>query len=327
MHRRGSVIGSVAGAARRASHALVDVMKVVTPASMDAVGVDVLGIDTHRDGSEKPFSPAAPAYEEDDLFEVDVMGQDGDFGPLIAGEGITSPVLDSSALDWAAELLLLTHEPMRRDMLEMQRALQPQYFGNLPDSWRVRAFFRFFTAWCSLISQQHAVEVAVHYDWLAAPTRRVDGEHRSELLSYHRAIELELLAISRLEKQIIDELREAADWTTGEPWSEAAQGLRDRLQALCGQVRMHLATQESLLPDLLRQHWGRISPPQLVTRTLQAAKRAEAHAKRSRDTPKLLQWVLHCARADQMPRWAICMHVQHSHAVASQHHATPWRHV
>ena len=44
-------------------------------------------------------------------------------------------------------------------MLEMQRALQTKYFGELPEGWRVRAFFRFFTAWCSLVSQQHAIEV------------------------------------------------------------------------------------------------------------------------------------------------------------------------
>ena len=115
-------------------------------------------------------------------------------------------------LDWASELLLLTHEPLRRDMLEMQRALSTRYFGELPEGWRVRAFFRFFTAWCSLVSQQHATEVTVYYDWLASPTGKVKGEHRQELLSYHRAIELELLAISRLEKKIIDELAGAADW-------------------------------------------------------------------------------------------------------------------
>ena len=115
----------------------------------------------------------------------------------IAGQGLTSLVLheegdDGKGLDWAAELLLLTHEPLRRDMLEMQRALQPRYFGELPDSWRVHSFFRFYQSWCSLVSQQHAVEVSVHYDWLVAPTNKMQGEHRSELLSYHRTIELEV---------------------------------------------------------------------------------------------------------------------------------------
>lgn len=178
-------------------------------------------------------------------------------------------------------------------MLEMQRALQPQYFGNLPESWRVKAFFRFFQAWCSLVSQQHAVEVAVHYDWLAAPTGKMEGEHRSELLSYHRAIELELLAISRLENKVIDELREAADWTTSEPWSECAQMLRERLRALCSQIRMHLATQESLLPELLRDYWGSVAPPQLITRALGAAKKAEAQGAKGRSVPKLLMWITH----------------------------------
>ena len=69
----------------------------------------------------------------------------------------------------------------------------------------------------------------MHYNWLASRSGKMKGEQRQELLSYHRSIELELLAISRLEKKIIDELAGAADWTTSEPWSEQAQVLRDRL--------------------------------------------------------------------------------------------------
>jgi len=270
----------------------------ISPLRDDGVGFDVLGLDTTPPPPEVSARiSAASAFEEEDIFEVDVLGDGGDLGPMIAGPGLTSPVLregaENGTLDWSAEMLLLTHEPLRRDMLEMQRALQAEYFGNLPESWRVRAFFRFFGAWCSLVSQHHAVEVQVHYDWLVAPTGKMEGEHRSELLSYHRAIELELLAISRLEKGIIDELREAADWTTSEPWSEAAQALRERMQALCAQIRMHLATQESLMPEILREHWGKVAPPQLVTRMLAVAKKAEANAAKGRQRSKMLDWVLH----------------------------------
>ena len=178
-------------------------------------------------------------------------------------------------------------------MLEMQRALMPRFFGELPEGWRVRAFFRFFTAWCGLVSQQHAIEVSVYYDWLASPTGKMQGEQRQELLSYHRAIELELLAISRLEKKIIDELAGAADWTTSEPWSEQAQALRDRMHTLCADVRVHLATQETLLPDMLREHWGRVSPPQLIAKSIAASKRGQANAAKGREKPKMLMWVLH----------------------------------
>jgi len=231
--------------------------------------VDSLGL-----GDAPPPPPGASGsltelteagFDPEDLFTIDDVdgGAGGDL--LVAGEGLTSLVLredeSGGALDWASELLLLTHEPMRRDMLEMQRALQTRFFGELPEGWRVRSFFRFFTAWCALVSQQHAIEVQVHYDWLAAPTGKMLGEQRQELLSYHRSIELELLAISRLEKKIIDELAGAADWTTSEPWSEQAQALRDRLNKLCAEIRIHLATQETILPDMLREHWGRVSPP------------------------------------------------------------------
>ena len=298
------------GAVRRASTAIAEVAETaaavkdaIHPGAAMEFGVDVLGIVApsapgslrSAAGSLRAAESMASAFEEEDLFEVDVIGEGGDLSQLIAGEGLTSPVLrdEEGSLDWAAELLLLTHEPLRRDMLEMQRALQPQFFGNLPESWRVRAFFRFFTAWCSLVSQQHAVEVAVHSDWLMAPTGRLDGDQRSEILSYHRAIELDMLGVSRLEKKLMDELRDAAAWTSSEPWSEVSQELRDRLQALCAQIRMHLATQESLVPEVLREFWGASAPPQLVTRSIAAAKKAEAAAARGRDAPKLLPWLLH----------------------------------
>ena len=130
----------------------------------------------------------------------------------------------------------------------------------------------------------------------------------------------QLLAISRMENAIIDELS-STDWGTADPWSETAQALRDRMTKLCSEMRMHLATQESLLPEVyhldgtyihmppvsvvcictryvyvrptpcvqvLREHWGRVSPPQLVARSLAAAKRAQAQGAKGRDKAKLL---------------------------------------
>ena len=175
-----------------------------------AVGIDVLGID--MPGGAPSGVPPPPRlqetmsshFEEEELFEVDVSGENAE--TLIAGEGLTSAVLREGmrddgqpTLDWAEELLLLSHEPLRRDMLEMQRALQVGYFGDLPESWRVRAFFRFFNCWCLLVSQQQAVEVAVHYDWLVHPTGKMEDETRREVLAYHRRVELEMHSISRLE--------------------------------------------------------------------------------------------------------------------------------
>jgi len=68
--------------------------------------------------------------------------------------------------------------------------------------------------------------------------------------------------------------------------------------ALCAEVRAHLSVQERLLPPLLRDHWGRISPPQLVTRSLKAAKGAVAKGAKSKgsDRPRFLMWVLHYLR-------------------------------
>ena len=101
------------------------------------------------------------------MFELAVRGEDGDVvGAMYAGEGLTSATLSEGAagLDWAAEALLLTHEPLRRDMLEMQRVLTPQYFGDLPEVWRVNCFFRFFDGWCALVAQHQRVQVEATRD-------------------------------------------------------------------------------------------------------------------------------------------------------------------
>jgi len=301
---------------KNASSALVhiqegakEVMHAIRPGVDLALGIDVLGLPPPPPGGAPPGAPPPPPpmermessrFEEEELFEVEVEGEHAE--SLIAGEGLTSAVLRDGSdddgkplLDWAEELLLLSHEPMRRDMLEMQRALQVGYFGDLPESWRVKAFFRFFHCWCLLVSQQHAVEVAVHYDWLVAPTGESESDSRREVLAYHRKVELEMHSISRLENKVLEEL---VSMDTHEPWSESAHQLRERVGALCTEIRAHLTAQERLLPRLLRDHWGRISPPQLVTRSLKAAKAALATGAKSKssDRPLFLMWLLHYLR-------------------------------
>ena len=147
--------------------------------------VDVLGL-----GAPPPPPAFAPAgnlglartgshveqsvYDDDDLFTVEVEDDAEGVNEMVAGEGLTSPVLnydEDGNIDWASELLLLSHEPLRRDMLEMLRALNTKYFGELPEGWRVRAFFRFFTGWCQLVSQQHAIEVGAWAAGSACPVR------------------------------------------------------------------------------------------------------------------------------------------------------------
>ena len=295
------VVKPTANILRRGSEALVSA--ITSPFNGAADGdIDVLGLsapsqfrDVQQPAPPTGLVPQDSAFDAEDLFKVDLddVEDDEDTDELIAGVELTSKVFTEggSDLDWAAELLLLTHEPLRRDMLEMQRALSTQHFGELPEGWRVRSFFRFFTTWCSLISQQHAVEVSVHYDWLVAPTGQLQGELRSDLLSYHRTIELELLAISRYEMKIADELANMS--AASEPWSEEAQELRERVHKLCGRIRKHLATEETILPDILRKHWGRVSPPQLVTRSLAAAKRAQAAGAKGAESSKLLVWIEH----------------------------------
>ena len=58
---------------------------------------------------------------------------------LQVSDSVTSDVIKHGEVDWAVEALLLTHEPMRRDMATMNECLEPRFFGALPESWRVRA--------------------------------------------------------------------------------------------------------------------------------------------------------------------------------------------
>ena len=83
-------------------------------------------------------------------------------------------------------------------MAAMNECLEIRFFGALPESWRVRAFFRFFSGWSSLLAQQHAVEVAVHCDWLGMPTGDLPSDFRQELLSYQRDIEMQAMAVGRM---------------------------------------------------------------------------------------------------------------------------------
>ena len=67
----------------------------------------------------------------------------------------------------------------------------------------------------------------------------------------------------------------------------------DRVTKLCAEIRMHLATQETLLPDILRETFPS-SPPQLVDKALTAAKKAQSNAARlTHHKPKVLMWMQH----------------------------------
>jgi len=195
------------------------------------------------------------------------------------------------ANNWVSNLLYLTHDALRKDMVEMQKALQPRYMGDLPQSWRIREWFSFFQPWCTLVSQFQAVQTNVNYELLGAPAG-VPGEVKAELLSFQRSFQLELLAIARLEKRILHELA-TTDWGNEEPVSECAELLRVRVRSMCETLEAHLGAQEKLLPELLLKHWGRVAPPHVHARMLQAAKSALSTADKGKDSPKLLGWVMH----------------------------------
>ena len=61
-------------------------------------------------------------------------------------------------------------------------------------------------------------------------------------------------------------------------------------------MRDHLSQQETKLPAIFRDKWGAISPPQLVTRSLAAAKRAQAGGARGGAEASLLSWVVYYLR-------------------------------
>ena len=315
---------------------VADVISAIAPPSPRGVQLDVLGLPTGPDAAPPPPPGAMGAPRGLSSLGLGDEPASEDEGER---ESLTSEILAGGS-DWAAEFLLLTHEPLRRDMDEMTRALQPSFFGYLPESRRVRAFFRYFQGWCSLVAQQHAVEIAVHVDWLgAAKTTQSTGgppaladDYRIGLMDYQRGVELALLNVSRMEARIIEELTMAADWNTTDPWSQQvcwgafwgarppspatprslppprrltpspspppsqADELRNMLDELFTTMRDHLSQQETKLPAIFRDKWGAISPPQLVTRSLAAAKRAQAGGARGGAEASLLSWVVYYLR-------------------------------
>ena len=68
------------------------------------------------------------------------------------------------------------------------------------------------------------------------------------------------------------------------------------LDELFTTMRDHLSQQETKLPAIFRDKWGAISPPQLVTRSLAAAKRAQAGGARGGAEASLLSWVVYYLR-------------------------------
>tara|TARA_B110001452_G_scaffold163244_1_gene136081 strand:- start:137 stop:1573 length:1437 start_codon:yes stop_codon:yes gene_type:complete len=255
-----------------------------------SVGVDVLGMSQPANvlvGVVTPRSvPAPPApLESQELLTP----------RSVAGE-TTSDVLSEEQIDWAAEALLLTHEPLRRDMAAMNECLEVRFFGALPESWRVRTFFRFFSGWSSLLAQHNAVEASVHCDYLAAPTGQLPSSYRQNLLDFQRDVDKQVTAVGRMEAKILEELTLAADWTTIDPKSECAEELRVLLDDLSVAILEHLKEQEEMLPPLLRSHWGPMAPPDLVTRSITAAKSAAGNGLRPQIHVKLFSWVLYYLR-------------------------------
>ena len=115
---------------------------------------------------------------------------------------------DDGTIDWAVECLMLTHEPIRCDLVAIERAAKRLARDNPPQEWRVKCFFRFFDDFCSLISQFFAVEISVHCDWLCAEGEAgeqltsghiVAADYRIELMRQHRELEELMLEVASLE--------------------------------------------------------------------------------------------------------------------------------
>ena len=114
----------------------------------------------------------------------------------------------AEGLDWAAECLMLTHEPIRGDLTAIESAAKRIALDETPEEWRVRCFFQFFDDFCSLISQFFAVEIHVHCDWLCAEGETgeqltsghiVAADYRIELMRQHRELEELMTEVASLE--------------------------------------------------------------------------------------------------------------------------------
>ena len=77
---------------------------------VDALGIGGGSYTSSEDDEENDFDAA-------DLFSIEVEDEGGEMTEMFAGEGLTSMILredeHGNSQDWASELLLLTHEPMR----------------------------------------------------------------------------------------------------------------------------------------------------------------------------------------------------------------------
>ena len=215
----------------------------INPGAGMEFGVDVLGIvaptvpGPDRASLRHAESMASAFEEEEDLFEVDVIGEGGELSPLDRGSradvagaarrGVVGGGPPSSSSS-PTKGLRVGDMPGRCG----GRAATEGSFGNYLRL--VMRACRFFERRWRSCDSSSTLEVAVHVpDWLMAPTGKLDGEQRSEILSHHRDVG-DMLGIF--------ETREEADGraarsrvvdvvgaVVGRRWQE----LRERLQANC----------------------------------------------------------------------------------------------
>jgi len=188
---------------------------------------------------------------------------------------LTTEVFKNGPADWCEESYLIPHEPIRWDLREATRLLQPPHFDGTI-AWKVENFFNWYDNFHFKIHHHHDTEETIFFPVLSAkcsiPTRMA-SDHKGLL-------------------QMMDDIkssRAAFGKATDDTERQAAAGaLRTLWKKFDTTMCEHLAEEERVLTPLIRQHMTVQENGALIQATLKTLGLS--------GNKKMLPWILRSTR-------------------------------
>eukprot|EP00294_Goniomonas_avonlea_P004044 CAMPEP_0114540786 /NCGR_PEP_ID=MMETSP0114-20121206/959_1 /TAXON_ID=31324 /ORGANISM="Goniomonas sp, Strain m" /LENGTH=268 /DNA_ID=CAMNT_0001724983 /DNA_START=25 /DNA_END=831 /DNA_ORIENTATION=+ len=159
--------------------------------------------------------------------------------------GPTSRVYPSPVGKWNEEGFMIPHEPIRLDMLHMQRLVsqqQSRYLGA-DNEWRVVLFFKWYnTYFYPMIHHHHDTEEKIYFPWVATK-----AQLPQKLTMDHKGLMDLLDAIKAMEGTILS--------TPAASRAQVIAELGQKIDTLNSSMGDHLAEEERVIAPLLLQHF------------------------------------------------------------------------
>ncbi|GAQ87868.1 hypothetical protein KFL_003830170 [Klebsormidium nitens] len=187
---------------------------------------------------------------------------------------------------WSDASMLTPHEPIREDLVRMERLLQAPFFdGTQP--WKVAAFFKWYNEWFSFtVNHHHNIEETIFFPAVKARC----GEIPARMSTEHEGLIQMLQDISSMEVRF----KPLTEGSPELPLSERrvlAEELRQKVAHMAAELREHLDEEERFFTPVVKEHFTKEEHQQLVAQVI------KAHGLSG--NVKMCPWVVH-----SMYKWA-----------------------